>query len=71
MIDLLSVFMLKLLHLRENKFHSLDGFSEGMVALQYLNLRMNKVDDYREVESKLKRKSAFKLIEYEKDLEKN
>lgn len=37
------------LHLRDNKIETLDGFSESMKSLQYINLRFvfkEKVDDW-------------------------
>ncbi|KXJ04905.1 Leucine-rich repeat-containing protein 23, partial [Exaiptasia diaphana] len=41
------------LHLRDNQIDKLDGFSENMKNLQYLNMRGNSVSDIKEV-NKLK-----------------
>lgn len=41
------------LHLRDNQLEKLDGFSELMANLQYLNLRGNNVGDVKET-AKLK-----------------
>ncbi|CAN0323673.1 unnamed protein product [Lampetra planeri] len=44
-----SLHKLTTLHLRDNRVSSLGGFSSSMAALQYLNLRGNKVEDVKEV----------------------
>ncbi|NXD21608.1 LRC23 protein, partial [Spelaeornis formosus] len=41
---------LETLHLRDNKLEALDGFSESMKCLQYLNLRSNGIKSFQEVE---------------------
>ncbi|NWU02955.1 LRC23 protein, partial [Urocynchramus pylzowi] len=41
---------LETLHLRDNKLEALDGFSDSMKCLQYLNLRSNEIKSFQEVE---------------------
>ncbi|XP_014739598.1 PREDICTED: leucine-rich repeat-containing protein 23 [Sturnus vulgaris] len=41
---------LETLHLRDNNLEALDGFSDNMKCLQYLNLRNNGIKSFREVE---------------------
>ncbi|XP_014108754.1 PREDICTED: leucine-rich repeat-containing protein 23 [Pseudopodoces humilis] len=41
---------LETLHLRDNKLEALDGFSDSMKCLQYLNLRSNGIKSFQEVE---------------------
>ncbi|NWW36830.1 LRC23 protein, partial [Panurus biarmicus] len=41
---------LETLHLRDNKLEALDGFSDSMKCLQYLNLRNNGIKSFQEVE---------------------
>ncbi|XP_053791825.1 leucine-rich repeat-containing protein 23 [Vidua chalybeata] len=41
---------LETLHLRDNKLEALDGFSNSMKCLQYLNLRSNGIKSFQEVE---------------------
>ncbi|XP_010394422.1 leucine-rich repeat-containing protein 23 [Corvus cornix cornix] len=41
---------LETLHLRDNKLEALDGFSDSMKCLQYLNLRSNGIRSFQEVE---------------------
>ncbi|XP_038006748.1 leucine-rich repeat-containing protein 23 [Motacilla alba alba] len=41
---------LEILHLRDNKLEALDGFSDSMKCLQYLNLRSNGIKSFQEVE---------------------
>ncbi|XP_041266908.1 leucine-rich repeat-containing protein 23 [Onychostruthus taczanowskii] len=41
---------LEILHLRDNKLEALDGFSNSMKCLQYLNLRSNGIKSFQEVE---------------------
>ncbi|NWR41242.1 LRC23 protein, partial [Regulus satrapa] len=41
---------LETLHLRDNKLETLDGFSDSMKCLQYLNLRSNGIKSFQEVE---------------------
>ncbi|NXR47392.1 LRC23 protein, partial [Hippolais icterina] len=41
---------LETLHLRDNKLEALDGFSDNMKCLQYLNLRNNGIKSFQEVE---------------------
>lgn len=38
-----------MLHLRENKLHKLDGFTEDLKNLTYLNLRRNSVKQLRQL----------------------
>ncbi|NXT13789.1 LRC23 protein, partial [Prunella fulvescens] len=40
---------LETLHLRDNKLEALDGFSDSMKCLQYLNLRSNGIKSFQEV----------------------
>ncbi|NXS84042.1 LRC23 protein, partial [Erpornis zantholeuca] len=40
---------LEILHLRNNKLEALDGFSDRMKCLQYLNLRSNGIKSFQEV----------------------
>lgn len=47
--DLGELKNLAAMHLRDNKLDKLDGFSDKMTSLQYLNLRGNLVSDYGEV----------------------
>jgi len=47
--DLEELKSLTALHLRDNKLDNLDGFSEKMASLQYINMRGNLVSDYKEV----------------------
>ncbi|XP_039573904.1 leucine-rich repeat-containing protein 23 [Passer montanus] len=41
---------LEILHVRDNKLEALDGFSDSMKCLQYLNLRSNGIKSFQEVE---------------------
>lgn len=52
---------LTILHLRNNKITSLDGFPETLTQLQYLNLRKNEVTTFSEVE-KLKRLPMLRAL---------
>ena len=47
--DLQDLSRLTTLHLRDNKVGTLDGFSENMKQLQYVNLRANEVTDPEEL----------------------
>jgi len=47
--DLSRMTQLTSLHLRDNKLVTLDGFTEELVSLQYVNLRKNEIDSYDEV----------------------
>ena len=47
--DLEELKSLTALHLRDNKLENLDGFSEKLASLQYINLRGNLISDYKEV----------------------
>ena len=47
--DLAELKSLSALHLRDNKLEVLDGFSESMLSLQYINMRGNLIADYAEV----------------------
>jgi Leucine-rich repeat (LRR) protein len=38
--------LLNTLHIRDNKLENLDGFSEKLKALQYINLRFLKFNKY-------------------------
>ncbi|XP_065650196.1 leucine-rich repeat-containing protein 23 isoform X1 [Hydra vulgaris] len=51
--DVSQLTHLKTLHLRNNKITNLNGFSENMKNLQYLNLRMNNISELHEI-NKLK-----------------
>ncbi|XP_062895361.1 leucine-rich repeat-containing protein 23 [Mobula hypostoma] len=46
-----SLVGLQTLHLRENQIEKLDGFSERMASLQYLNLRGNQIIDVQQLKS--------------------
>jgi hypothetical protein len=39
---------LQILHLRENNLQNLDGFSESLASLKYINLRNNKITKFKE-----------------------
>ncbi|XP_045469596.1 leucine-rich repeat-containing protein 23-like [Harmonia axyridis] len=47
--DLSKLVNLKVLHLRENKLHKLDGFTEDLKNLTYLNLRRNTVKQLKQL----------------------
>ncbi|CAF4820853.1 unnamed protein product, partial [Rotaria sp. Silwood1] len=47
--DLHELNRLTTLHLRDNKVEILDGFSENMKHLQYVNLRANNITDPEEL----------------------
>lgn len=47
--DLDELKNLAALHLRDNKLDKLDGFSDKLATLQYINLRGNLISDYSEV----------------------
>jgi len=49
LVDLDELKNLSALHLRDNKLDKLDGFSDKLAALQYINLRGNLISDYAEV----------------------
>ncbi len=49
LVDLDELKNLSALHLRDNKLDRLDGFSDKLAALQYINLRGNLISDYAEV----------------------
>ncbi|XP_063912802.1 leucine-rich repeat-containing protein 23-like [Zophobas morio] len=46
--DFAKMAHLEVLHLRDNNLQQLDGFSEAMVKLKYLNLRNNKIGNFKE-----------------------
>uniref|UniRef100_H2YVP5 Leucine-rich repeat-containing protein 23 n=1 Tax=Ciona savignyi TaxID=51511 RepID=H2YVP5_CIOSA len=46
--DLDKLENLMILHLRDNQIDKLDGFSENMKKLQYINLRANNITDLKE-----------------------
>ncbi|NXD43957.1 LRC23 protein, partial [Copsychus sechellarum] len=48
--DLEEFEQLETLHLRDNKLEALDGFSDSLKCLQYLNLRSNGIKSFQEVE---------------------
>ncbi|KAI9140723.1 hypothetical protein BKA69DRAFT_1029249 [Paraphysoderma sedebokerense] len=52
---------LERLHLRDNKVEKLDGFGERMKNLTYLNLRNNKITDFKEL-NKLKCISSLREL---------
>nr|NP_001027749.1 axonemal leucine-rich repeat protein [Ciona intestinalis]BAB85845.1 axonemal leucine-rich repeat protein [Ciona intestinalis] len=47
--DLDKLENLMILHLRDNQIDKLDGFTENMKKLQYINLRANNVSDLKEL----------------------
>ncbi|XP_057289753.1 leucine-rich repeat-containing protein 23-like [Hydractinia symbiolongicarpus] len=47
--DLARLEHLTILHLRQNNISKLDGFSENMKQLQYLNLRKNNITEFTEL----------------------
>ncbi len=47
--DLDKLENLQLLHMRDNQVDSLDGFSEKMRSLQYINLRANQITNRKEL----------------------
>jgi hypothetical protein len=47
--DIAELKSLAVLHLRENPLENLDGFSEKLANLQYINLRSTQINDYAEI----------------------
>lgn len=47
-LDFSKLTHLEILHLRDNSLQQLDGFSDSMRSLKYLNLRNNKISKFRE-----------------------
>ncbi|KAK9681323.1 hypothetical protein QE152_g38397 [Popillia japonica] len=47
--DLGRLVNLKILHLRDNQIRKLNGFSENLVNLKYINLRQNKITQIRKL----------------------
>ncbi|XP_029437570.1 leucine-rich repeat-containing protein 23 [Rhinatrema bivittatum] len=60
-----GLIQLRTLHLRDNQLESLDGFSESMKSLQYLNIRGNKIESLVEMQklSCLKSLRALALLD--------
>jgi Leucine-rich repeat (LRR) protein len=47
--DFNNLPVLNTLHIRDNKLENLDGFSENLKSLQYVNFRGNLINDYVQV----------------------
>lgn len=47
-VEFSQLTQLQILHLRDNSLQQLDGFSETMKNLKYLNLRNNKISKFKE-----------------------